>query len=191
MIISQIFFHFFLQKFILWSSKWWKQTSYQSCRGCDRLSSTSPKNHWQWSKRTCHWCAVESVILWWFKTNHHRWSSFGPCQYCHYSSFGMGSQWIRKRHTLDHSFEKFIWNPKVWGGEEKNYIIILNNKTHHQPTKCQMHSALLMMLWNWNGKKLQFWNVFAFQENIFFRPPFINGRPQDSDSVFWKKKKSH
>merc|ERR1712218_539148 len=22
-----------------------------------------------------------------------------------------------------------------------------------------------------------------------FRPPFINGRPQDSDSVFWKKKK--
>ena len=161
MIISQFFFHFFLQKFILWSSKWWKQTSYQSCRRCDRLSSTSPKNHWQWSKRTCHWCAVESVILWWFKTNHHRWSSFGPRQYCHYSSFGMGSQWIRKRHTLDHSFKKFIWNPKVWGGEEKNYIIILNNKTHHQPTKCQMHSALLMMLWNWNGKKLQFWNFFA------------------------------
>ena len=24
---------------------------------------------------------------------------------------------------------------------------------------------------------------------MFFRPPFINGRPQDSDSVFWKKKK--
>ena len=118
MIISQFFFHFFLQKFILWSSKWWKQTSYQSCRRCDRLSSTSPKNHWQWSKRTCHWCAVESVILWWFKTNHHRWSSFGPCQYCHYSSFGMGSQWIRKWHTLDHSFKKFIWNPKVWGEEE-------------------------------------------------------------------------
>ena len=118
MIISQFFFHFFLQKFILWSSKWWKQTSYQSCRRCDRLSSTSPKNHWQWSKRTCHWCAVESVILWWFKTNHHRWSSFGPCQYCHYSSFGMGSQWIRKWHTLDHSFEKFIWNSKVWGEEE-------------------------------------------------------------------------
>ena len=30
--------------------------------------------------------------------------------------------------------------------KKKNYIIILNNKTHHQPTKCQMHSALLMML---------------------------------------------
>merc|ERR1712001_364742 len=24
--------------------------------------------------------------------------------------------------------------------------------------------------------------------NLLFRPPFINGRPQDSDSVFWKKK---
>ena len=23
-----------------------------------------------------------------------------------------------------------------------------------------------------------------------FRPPFINGRPQDTDSVFWKKKKA-
>ena len=23
---------------------------------------------------------------------------------------------------------------------------------------------------------------------LLFRPPFINGRPQDSDSVFWKKK---
>ena len=30
--------------------------------------------------------------------------------------------------------------------KKKNYIIILNNKTHHRPTKCQMHSALLMML---------------------------------------------
>ena len=160
MIISQFFFHFFLQKFILWSSKWWKQTSYQSCRRCDRLSSTSPKNHWQWSKRTCHWCAVESVILWWFKTNHHRWSSFGPCQYCHYSSFGMGSQWIRKRHTLDHSFEKFIWNPKVWG-EEKIILLFWITKPTTDLLNCQMHSALLMMLWNWNGKKLQFWNFFA------------------------------
>ena len=168
MIISQFFFHFFLQKFILWSSKWWKQTSYQSCRRCDRLSSTSPKNHWQWSKRTCHWCAVESVILWWFKTNHHRWSSFGPCQYCHYSSFGMGSQWIRKWHTLDHSFEKFIWNPKVWGGEEEIILLFWIIKPTIDPlnAKCIVHFFNDALKSEW--KNVQYWNVFASQETIFF-----------------------
>ena len=25
-------------------------------------------------------------------------------------------------------------------------------------------------------------------DSVVFRPPFINGRPQDSDSVFWKKR---
>merc|ERR1711884_361368 len=29
--------------------------------------------------------------------------------------------------------------------------------------------------------------VCKIHDIYFFRPPFINGRPQDSDSVFWKK----
>ena len=30
--------------------------------------------------------------------------------------------------------------------------------------------------------------LFRVQSFTFFRPPFINGRPQDSDSVFGEKK---
>ena len=51
---------------------------------------------------------------------------------------------------------------------------------------CEKVQQLRLMIWlvffsKWCWK-------FKFNDIMFFRPPFINGRPQDSDSVFWKKK---
>ena len=49
---------------------------------------------------------------------------------------------------------------------------------------CEKVQQLRLMIWlvffsKWCWK-------FKFNDIMFFRPPFINGRPQDSDSVFWK-----
>ena len=64
---------------------------------------------------------------------------------------------------------------------------VISNLNHFRRRSCESGIDLQTKKCSITVKKTTSTDIHVMEYARFVRPPFINGRPQDSDSVFWKK----